>query len=61
MPKEKPAAKRITNGLVQNEIKLTESELYMVDRERYFNGKRVHEIPSENRYTLEQRIDNGKN
>ena len=60
MPKEKPVAKRITNGLVQKEIQLTESERYMVDRERYFDGKRVHELPEDNLYTLDQRVDTDK-
>ena len=58
---KKPNPKRVNNGLVQNEITLAADEKYSTDREGYFNGKRVHEMPDENCYSIEQRIENWKN
>ena len=48
-------------GVVQDTIAWTESEYYHIDRENFYNGKRTIEIPDDNRYSMEQRVDNGKN
>ena len=46
---------KIVAGQVTTGIAMTESEKYHVERERYFQGKRVIEIPDDNYYTVEQR------
>ena len=53
--------KRAPIGLVQDTIDLTKSEEYHVDREHFYDGKRIIELPDANRYSLEQRVDDGKN
>ena len=66
MPKiaEASAKKKYHNGrtgVVQDTITWTESEKYHMNRENFYNGKRTIELPDDNRYSLEQRVDNGKN
>ena len=53
MPPKK--TEKLVAGQVTTGIAMTESEKYHVERERYFQGKRVIEIPDDNYYTVEQR------
>ena len=38
------------NASANNQIQLTESEKYHLDRENFFNGKRTFELPQDNFY-----------
>ena len=62
MPKvgEETKKTKFVAGQVTTGIAMTESEKYHTERERYFEGKRVFEIPADNYYSLDQRTETKK-